>query len=143
MRLSTDCTVEPPDSTENGAAPMREELVWLIPAKRSIATEAWGPLHLAPAGSEIVSVGRHNFLPIAAVAWITDNEIVVALEGPLAESGRSTLVRVWTLENFYCRAALFESRGELAVAVQTLGTWDGLPVAGLCLVSVIEPGEEC
>lgn len=133
MRLSTDRAWKSLSTVEFDGGSTKVD---------SMATMVSLPLYLVPAGSEIVSVGWHDFLPIAAVAWVVDSELVVALEGSLAESGRSTLIRVWTLKGSYCRVAVFEPRGEMAVGIQIMGRWDGLPVTGLKLVSLIEPGEE-
>ena len=118
--------------------------IWLIPAARNESTEAFGPLWVAPRGARIVAVGRHNFLPITAIAWISDrNEIVAAIEGDRTQAGHSVLIRVWTRESsITCRVAVFEAQGERAVARAVLGAWDGVPVAGLTLVSLIAEGEE-
>jgi hypothetical protein len=104
---------------------------------------ACSPMSLMPAG-RVVAVGRHNFLPIAAVAWISDrNEIVAAVVGNSAEVGHSVLIRVWTKDSrIICRASVFEAQGDRAVATAVLGAWDGLPVTGLTLLSVIAEGEE-
>ena len=116
----------------------------LIPAGRNRATEAFGPLWLAPPAARIVAVGRHNFLPIAAVAWISDtNQIVVAVDADRSEVGCSVLIRVWSrYRGLATRSAVFERSGSRALATVAMGEWDGLPVAGLAIVSLIAEGEE-
>jgi len=114
--------------------------IWLIPSGRTLASEAFGPLWLAPPQARIVAVGRHGFLPMSAVAWISEqNEIIVAIEGHSAEAGRSVRVRE---SRPLIRTAVFQVQGAHAVAIAAMGPWDGLPVAGLTLFSLIEPGEE-
>lgn len=145
-----EAAVTTPDSaTGNGQQSSfyeaaRSSPIWLIPAERSAATEAFGPLWLAPPDARIVAVGRHDFLPIAAVAWVSNkNEIIVAIAATLWEAGRSVLIRVWTRDsNIKCRSTAFAATGEQAVAAAAMGEWDGLPVAGLTLLSLIDPGEE-
>lgn len=138
-----------PNATANGDASnggnnRSVSPIWLIPSGRTIATEAFGPLWLAPPDARIVAVGRHGFLPMSAVAWISEqNEIIVAIEGHSAEAGRSVLVSVWTRESWnLTRSAVFQVQGARAVAISAMGPWDGFPVAGLTLLSLIEPGEE-
>ena len=118
--------------------------IYLLPAGRTRATEAFGPLWLAPKAARIVSVGRHDFLPLAAVAWINDrNEIEVAVESDPVESGRSVLIRVYTRDShMMCRAAVFQTLGERSVAGAVMGSWDGLPVAGMTLLAVTAQGDE-
>jgi len=116
--------------------------IYLMPAARNRATEAFAPLWLAPPAARVVAVGRHEFLDVSAVAWINDcNEIEVAVDADMIESGRTVLMRVYTRESdSLCRAAVFEARGARAVATAVLTTWNGLPVAGF--LSVIRQGGE-
>lgn len=116
--------------------------IYLMPAARNRATEAFAPLWLAPPAARVVAVGRHEFLDASAAAWINDrNEIEVALDADIIETGRAVLMRVYTRETeIVCGAAVFEARGARAVAAAVLTTWNGLPVAGF--LSILRRGSE-
>lgn len=117
--------------------------VWLIPAERTPASEAFAPLWLAPADATILAIGRCDFLRMSAVAWVSNNQIAVAVDGHRSEAGRSVHVRIWTRDgDGVRRRATFQPSDERSVAKVVMGNWNGLPVAGLVLVPVIEQGEE-
>jgi hypothetical protein len=132
----------------NSGAYQGELVIYLIPAGRTRATEAFSPLRLAPPDALIVAVGRHEFLDIAAVAWISDgNEIKVGIEADRTATGRSVLFRVYTRDsNIVRQAAVFEARGARAIAAAVFADWDGLPVAGMAILSrrrsITGPGTE-
>jgi hypothetical protein len=118
--------------------------LWLIPAGRSPATEGYASFEVIPKEARTVAVGRHDFLPISAIAWVSEgNEIVVTVEATALEAGRDILVRVWSRENgTTCRAAALKARNGRTIAEVNMGSWDGLPIAGLTLISLIQAGEE-
>jgi hypothetical protein len=118
--------------------------LWLYPTDRSLAAELCRRADLIPVDARIVAAGGCHFLRMSAFAFISGkNEVVVVVLGNWRDAGRSVLVRVWTRDSaMRCKRATFDSCAEHAVARAVMGVWDGLPVAGLTLLSVIEPGEE-
>jgi len=119
--------------------------VWLIPTRRSPATEAFVPLDRVPRNAEILAVGRHGVFNIFAVAWLSpDNEIIVTVTGTHWELGRTILVHLYSKAGIKSGSAVFEAEGGCAIAtVVIFGEHDGSPVAGLTLIHGVEAGEEC
>jgi hypothetical protein len=117
----------------------------LLSAERCRATEQGYPLYLAPPQASILAVGAasNSLSPLSAVAWASQSGIVVAIEGRVAEAGRTVRVHVWTVERGLTqRTVKFHRQADRAIAIAEFCVASGSPISGLAFLSLHAPGEE-
>ena len=125
------------------------EPVWLLPANRKTATNTFfaPPFWMIPERAEIVSVGKHSFREIYCIAWASHlGDVIVAILAPVAEAGRSILVRTWTAGDKSSSRSrewvLTACDDQYSAAFVVTQPYDGTAVAGIALLLPILDGEE-
>ena len=101
-------------------------------------------VHAPPCAKTILAEGELTWIPMAAVAWLTDrNEIAIAVVADQAEIGRRVLIRLWRADgSLICCCAAFRDHGRYAITAAVIGPWDGAAFTALTLYPCMEAGEE-